>query len=70
MINIEKAIYLAVSEIEKSLGYDAKLESGYEFVTVFNDGIMIISENKETLRPEARVFIGKPYMIDHNLCDL
>lgn len=62
MDNVNKAIIAAMDEFEKEHGEGAKLEDGEEFVTVFNDCVLIVGvENK---KPQLKFIAGKPYKVD------
>lgn len=62
MDNMSKAIILALKEFEHECG---KLEDGDEFVTCFNDGVLIISFIDEELG--VKFILGEPYKIDFDL---
>jgi hypothetical protein len=61
---IQKAIELALKEHEKEFGEGSKVEEDEEFATVFNDGIIIIS-NEEIIN--IKILAGKPYFVDYDL---
>ena len=54
-----------MGEFIKEYGEDAKLEEGDEFVTVFNDGVVVMGVENHTMK--IKLSLGKPYMIDKNL---
>lgn len=59
---IQQAIKLVFAEFEKENGADVKLEDGDEFVTILNDGVLIIGLEGRELK--VKFILGKPYMID------
>lgn len=65
MGTVNQAIVLALNEFKKEYGEDKKLEDGDAFVTVFNDGFLIISLENKNLR--LKIFAGEPYKVDFNL---
>lgn len=65
MEELGNAISLAMQKFKEEYGEDAKLEDGDEFVTVFNNCVLIISLDKGHLKTN---FIGgKPYEVDMTL---
>lgn len=59
---IARAIDMAMQRFREEYGEDAKLEEGDEFVTVFNDCVLIISFDEGRLQTD---FIdGKPFEVD------
>ena len=59
---IARAIDMAMQRFREQYGEDAKLEEGDEFVTVFNDCVLIISLGEGRLQTD---FIdGKPFEVD------
>ncbi len=65
MEEIGQAIKLAMQKFKEEYGEDAKLEDGDEFVTVFNNCVLIISLEDGSLKTN---FIGgKPYEVDMTL---
>ena len=65
MNETNNAIKLAMEQFKAEYGEDAKLEDGDEFVTVFNDAVMIISlENKKI---DIKILAGKPCFVNHSL---
>ena len=59
---IARAIDMAMQRFREEYGEDAKLEEGDEFVTVFNDCVLIISLGEGRLHTD---FIdGKPFEVD------
>lgn len=65
MEEIQKAIELAMKKFKEEYGEDEKLEDGDEFVTVFNNCILIIS--LEDGRLQTKFIGGKPYEVDYTL---
>ena len=65
MDTISKTIELAQEQFEKEYGKDAKLEDGDEFVTVFNDAVLIIGFEDKKL--SVKISAGKPYFVDFDL---
>lgn len=64
-MEIHEAITMAMAEFMKEYGKDAKLEEGDEFVTVFNDGVLIVGVEDHTMK--IKFSLGKPYIIDRSL---
>lgn len=65
MEEIRQAIELAMQKFKEEYGEDEKLEDGDEFVTVFNNCILIISLENGNLKTN---FIGgKPFEVDMTL---
>lgn len=59
---LKQAINLAMQKFKEEYGEDAKLEDGDEFVTVFNNCVLIISlENREL---STKFIGGKPCEVD------
>lgn len=65
MNKINQAIELAKQEFKKEYGEGAKLEDGYEFVTVFNDGVLIMG--LEDANFNIKFILGEPYKVDFNI---
>lgn len=65
MNEIMEAINLAFEKFREDNGEDAKMEDGDEFVTVFNNCVLIISLNDGNLK--SNFIGGKPYKIDMTL---
>ncbi len=65
MNTIDKAIGLAMKQFKDEHGQDTKLEDGDEFVTVFNDDVLIIGLDNTKL--SVKISAGKPYFVDFNL---
>ena len=65
MDTIDKAIELAMQELKDELGQDYKLKDGDEFVTVFNDAVLIIGFEDKKLT--VKISAGKPYFVDFNM---
>lgn len=65
MEELGQAIALAIQKLKEEYGEDTKLEDGDEFVTVFNNCVLIISiENGEL---STHFIGGKPYEVDMTL---
>lgn len=62
MEELEKAINLAIQKFKEEYGEDTKLEDGDEFVTVFNNCVLIISLEGGHLG--AKFIGGKPFYVD------
>ncbi len=60
--NIKKAIDLAMQKFKEEFGEDTKLEDGNEFVTIFNNCVLIISLENGHLK--IKFIEGKPYEVD------
>lgn len=65
MDGINKAIELAMQEFRKEYGEEAKLEEGREFVTIFNNCMLILSLNGNELG--VHFIGGKPLRADLTL---
>lgn len=65
MEELGQAINLAMEKFKEEYGDDAKLEDGDEFVTVFNNCVLIIS--LEDGRLETKFIGGKPFYADMTL---
>lgn len=65
MDNINEAVNLAMQAYKDEYGEDAEIENGDEFITVFNDGALIISMEDSHL--EIKFILGKPYVVDFKL---
>lgn len=65
MEELKNAIQLAMEQFQAEYGEDSKLEDGDEFVTVFNDAVVIISLENRKLG--IKILAGKPYFVDHSL---
>lgn len=65
MEEIKKALELAMKKFQEEHGEDAKLEDGDEFVTVFNNCVLVISLNDGNLH--TKFIGGKPYEVDLTL---
>ena len=59
---LDEAIGAAFSELKKELGEDVKLEEGSEFVTVFNNAVLVIGVENHTLH--TKFIGGKPYQVN------
>lgn len=62
MGELGKAINLAMEKLKERHGEDSKLEEGDEFVTVFNNCILIVSFEEGCL--EAKFIDEKPFYAD------
>ena len=65
MEEIGKAMKLAMEKFKEEYGEDAKLEDGDEFVTVFNNCVLIISFEDGNL--STKFIGGKHYKVDMTL---
>ena len=65
MEELAKAIKMAMEKFSEEFGDDAKLEDGDEFVTVFNNCVLVIS--LENGKVSTHFIGGKPYVIDMTL---
>lgn len=65
MDEINKAIKFAMQEFHKEYGENAKLEDGKEFVTIFNNCVLILSLNGNELG--VHFIGGKPLRADLTL---
>lgn len=65
MEEIKKAIELAMQKFKEEFGEDKKLEDGDEFVTAFNNCILIISLEEGHL--QTKFIDGQPYKVDYTL---
>jgi transcriptional regulator with XRE-family HTH domain len=59
------AIDLATIEFKKEYGKDATIKEGEKFVTVFNNGVLILSKKKGKII--VKVSLGKPYLVDSTI---
>lgn len=62
---IDEAVGAAFAEFKKEYGEDVKLEDGEEFVTVFNNAVLIVGLEGATLK--TKFIGGKPYQVDMTL---
>lgn len=62
MEELGNAINLAMQKFKEEYGEDAKLEDGDEFVTVFNNCVLIISLEEGHL--QTKFIGGKPFYVD------
>lgn len=62
MKQISTAIHAAMAEFKKEFGQDAKLENGDGFVTIFNNAILVILVEENSLK--TKFIGGKPYRVD------
>lgn len=65
MEELGQAINLAMQKFKEEYGEDAKLEDGDEFVTVFNNCVLIISLEDGHL--QTKFIGGKPFYADMTL---
>lgn len=65
MEEIVKAMSLAMQKFKEEYGEDTKLEDGDEFVTVFNNCVLIVSLEDGNL--STKFIGGKPYEVDMTL---
>ena len=65
MEELGKAINLAMQKFKEEYGEDTKLEDGDEFVTVFNNCVLIISLEGGNL--STKFIGGKPCEVDMTL---
>lgn len=62
---LDEAVGAAFAEFKKEYGEDVKLEDGDEFVTTFNNAILIVGLEDNILKTQ---FIGgKPYQVNMTL---
>ena len=61
MDRLDKALQLAI----KCLPKNNYLEDGDEFVTVFNDGVLIVKQDGPGL--DVKFIAGEPYRVDFDL---
>ena len=62
MEKLANAVKLAIDKFEEEHG---KLEVGNEFVTVFNNGILVISCEESVVSIHS--VVGQPYTVDETL---
>ena len=66
MLNrIEEAVKAAFEKFEEDYGKGTGLKDGDEFVTVFNNAVLVVSLDGGTLR--TKFLGGKPYYVDMTL---
>jgi tyrosyl-tRNA synthetase len=65
MNEIMEAINLAFEKYRETYGEDAHLEDGEEFVTVFNNCVLIVSLENGDLK--TKFIGGKPFEVDMTL---
>ncbi len=65
MKQLDEAIGAAFEEFKKEFGKDVKLEEGDEFVTIFNNAVLVIGVEDHTLK--TKFIDGKPYKVDMTL---
>ena len=58
MKQLDEAIGAAFEEFKKEFGEDVKLEEGDEFVTVFNNAVLVIGVEDYTLK--TKLIVGNP----------
>lgn len=65
MIDIGQAIKMAVAEYKKEFGQEAQLKNGEAFASLFNNGVLVVSNNNEKI---GFYFTGgEPYKIDEEI---
>ena len=65
MIDIGQAIKMAAAEYKKEFGQEAQLKNGEAFASLFNNGVLVVSNNNGKI---GFHFIGgEPYKIDAEL---
>ncbi len=62
MEELGQAIELAMQKFKEEFGEDEKLEEGDEFVTIFNNCVLIISFENGKL--QTKFIEGKPFKVD------
>lgn len=62
---LDKAVGAAFAEFKKEYGKDVRLEDGEEFVTIFNNAVLIVGVEGNTLK--TKFIGGKPYQVDMTL---
>lgn len=62
---LDEAVGAAFAEFKKEYGEDMKFEDGDEFVTVFNNAVLIVGLEGTTLK--TKFIGGKPYHVDMTL---
>lgn len=62
MEEIGQAIELAMQKFKEEFGEDEKLEEGDEFVTIFNNCVLIISFENGKL--QTKFIGGRPFEVD------
>ena len=65
MEELGQAIELAMQKFKEEFGEDEKLEEGDEFVTIFNNCVLIISFENGKL--QTKFIEGKPFEVDMEL---
>lgn len=65
MTKIEKAIELILNKYKEENGGDLQLEEGDEIASVFNDGVIILGLENNTIK--VKVLAGEPYVFDYEL---
>ena len=65
MEEISKALDLAMEKFKEEYGEDAKLEDGDEFVTIFNNCILVLGMEDRELK--VKFIGGKPFNVDFSL---
>ena len=62
---LDAAVGAAFAELKKEFGEDVKLEEGSEFVTVFNNAVLVMGVENNTLH--TKFIGGEPYRVDMTL---
>lgn len=62
---LDEAVGAAFAEFKKEYGEDVKFEDGDEFVTVFNNAVLIVGLEGTSLK--TKFIGGKPYQVDMTL---
>lgn len=62
---LDEAVGAAFAEFKKEYGEDVKFEDGDEFVTVFNNAVLIVGLEGTNLK--TKFIGGKPYQVDMTL---
>ena len=65
MNKLEEVIHMIMDEFKQEYGQDAKLEPGDEITSVFNDGVVILSNDDGQMK--VKILAGKPYYFDYDL---
>lgn len=65
MIDIGQAIKMAAAEYKKEFGQEAQLKNGEAFASLFNNGVLVVSNNNEKIG--FCFTCGEPYKIDEEI---
>lgn len=65
MEQLGEAVKAAIEEFKKEYGQNTKLEEGDEFVTIFNNAVLVVGLEDNTLK--TKFIGGKPYKVDMTL---